>query len=209
MGKLMKVFTIAVAISAVAIPCRAAVVHENQKYVLAGLRAAGIKLEYYDVGAKKEWWCRTNAADRAKALLQDFGVQVLGDEQRIGEPGKPFIHVGVDAFERRDPNFIGLYGYAITVSLHETVTLDRNTDVTAHAVTWMKSAEGTVAQYQLPDTIEFRITTLVEDFLRDYLEANRYKDMIPELEKRIASPPVGRRLEYDRTIIKEVPSDYK
>lgn len=104
------------------------------------------------------------AADRS---LQSSRVTVLTPAEQANTPSKPSLYVRVSTYRIRS----GLYAYAVTVALKQSVVLAHRPQRTMVATTWEEGVIGTPGPNNLHQATK-AVEDLVTVFVRDFQAAN-------------------------------------
>jgi hypothetical protein len=100
--------------------------------------------------------------------LQNAGLKVLTDRERLATPTAAMLVVRLDALHDR----IGRYFYSIDLFLTQRVRLKSYVASELSAVTWMKlGGIGIVADDNV-NHLEYQMLRKVDEFIKDYLAVN-------------------------------------
>ena len=102
-------------------------------------------------------------------LLKNSGVKVLTDQQLNSAPGKPTLIIAVNTLKHAG----GVYSYTVSLSLDQTVILERNPGIVGPAPTWFVLATGACLPEELNTDVRAYVAQLVQQFVTDYKLANQ------------------------------------
>jgi hypothetical protein len=101
----------------------------------------------------------------AELKLRMAGIKVLSREERLKEPGMPFLYVNASVVLRSSPSFV----YHIEIYLGQKVILVRDVKTVSVGYTW---STGSVGITPNPQYIRDKIKDLVDIFINAYLSVN-------------------------------------
>jgi hypothetical protein len=140
---------------------------------LRGLTGVGVSVESFSSEVKDKLpFDKNQIRADVELKLRKAGIKVLSDEERFNTPGMPFLYVRVQIIETSDvlPDLLPVFGYNITVQLHQQVYLARNFEL-LFGTTWEKSVTGAVNIRNVSTTRD-RIKDFLDQFISDYLLVN-------------------------------------
>ena len=132
----------------------------------------GIKGVYVQVGSlkpdiEKDGLRIENIQTDVELKLRLAGIKVLTGEERIKEPGTPFLYVNVSSIKSE----LGIYTFSINIQLRQLVFLARDLDTRIFACTWIKGIIGTIGANNVVDIRDY-VKDNVDTFINDYLSVN-------------------------------------
>jgi hypothetical protein len=140
---------------------------------LRGLTGVGVLVESFSSEVKDKLpFDKNQIRVDVELKLRMAGIKVLSDEERFNTPGMPFLYVRVYIGETSDllPDLPPVFGYNITVQLHQQVYLARNSEL-LFGTTWEKSVTGAVNIKNVSITRD-RIRNFLDQFIYDYFLVN-------------------------------------
>ena len=157
--------------------------------ILVGLEGVHVLIEKFEWDTKRYGLMERVLQDDVERVLRDQGVQVLTYPRRNMTPGKPFLHVTVDAIAEEGVDWINAF---MTVQLKEAVYLERMPDIHhPAAVTWERRAVVGSPRSFLEETVRANLKMMVGTFAGEYEWANPHSTR-PRIRPRPGSypPPV-------------------
>lgn len=101
-----------------------------------------------------------------EAQLEEAGIRVLREDERLHQPGFPYLYVRVAVLHTAPAS-----SYLLEVSVNQTVTLTRQPSVAMFVPTWSVEAIGLMNPFN-PTRLRETIREYVEKFIQAYRAAN-------------------------------------
>jgi hypothetical protein len=143
--------------------------YPDQKESLRGLKGIGLLVEPLNPELEKTGIFRDQLKQGIELKLRQEGIRVLNQEERLKEPGKPYLYVNLNAYSWREEV---IYGYSLKVDLNQLVLLDRDKNIGCFATTWYSGSAGIIGANKLKNFIRTELDTTIDNFVNDYLAAN-------------------------------------
>lgn len=96
-----------------------------------------------------------------EAQLDQAGIRVLKDKERLNQPGYPYLYVRLSLL-----NAESVHTYSLEISLNQTVTLTRYPSISTFAPTWWVHAVGVMSPLDVST-----LRTTVHDYLGRFVQA--------------------------------------
>jgi len=100
--------------------------------------------------------------------LKSSGIKVLTDQQISSAPGKPTLVISVNTLKHAG----GVYSYTVSLSLDQTVYLERNAAIKLESPTWSVLATGACLPEELNTDVKTYVKLLLQQFIEDYKLTN-------------------------------------
>lgn len=136
---------------------------EERRKSLKGITGFYVSVENLDPVIEKDGLTTNQIRTDVELRLRTAGIKVLTKEQASQAPGKPLL--GIDLMIG---NKQGLYPYALDISAHQLVRLERDPKVIVHATTWSVGSAGIAELSSIKDTVMDRL----EEFINAWLSVN-------------------------------------
>jgi len=150
---------------------------------LKGLKGLGLLIEPLHPDIEPSGLNRNRIQQWVELKFRKAGIPIHTDEERLREPGKPYLYVNLNAYSWREEV---IYGYSLKVDLNQLVLLDRQRTTGCFGATWSSGSAGIVGANQFERLIEMEINTAVDKFIKDYLLVN------PDTKSETSGDPKGR-----------------
>ena len=134
---------------------------------LRGLKGICVVIESLSPDIEKDGLRIENIQTDVELKLRLAGIKVLTGEERIKEPGTPFLYVNVSSSKSE----LGIYTFSINIQLRQLVFLARDLDTRIFACTWIKGTIGTIGANNVVDIRDY-VKDNVDNFINDYLSVN-------------------------------------
>jgi hypothetical protein len=137
---------------------------------LRGLRGVEVVLETLPSEVEQAGLTSTTIRTDVELKLRLAGITVLSKEERLEQPGFPYLYISVNVVLSQ--HYPKLAYYALDCELHQYVTLTRDTSISTDASTWDKHLLGGTTTLQ---NIRDNLKDLVDKFINAYLSVNPKK----------------------------------
>jgi len=142
----------------------------DQKESLKGLKGIGILVEPLNPDLEPTGLSRSQIQQAVEWQLTQAGIGVLSPEERLKEPGKPYLYINLNAYSWREEV---IYGYSLKVELNQLVLLDRQRMTGCFGTTWQAGSAGIVGANKFGQVIKMELSTALDQFIKDYKEVNK------------------------------------
>ena len=148
------------------ITCAAGAEWEHRS--LAGLQGIAVVVEQIDQKAKMSGLTGEALKADTEMKLRQNGIKVFSEQQRLQEPGMPYLYINVNVVLREEIDFSAAN---IHVAFKQFVLLKRDPTNACLAATW---EAGDISTGKTADLIGLRenVKALIDQFINDYLAAN-------------------------------------
>lgn len=130
---------------------------EGKRDTLRDLTGVEVVVESLDV----EGLSSARLKAEIESQLDQAGIRVLRDKERLNQPGYPYLYVRLSLLHA-DP----VHTYSLEISLNQTVTLSRYPSISTFAPTWWVHAVGVMSPLDIP-----LLKTTVHDYLGKFIQA--------------------------------------
>jgi hypothetical protein len=130
---------------------------EGKRDTLRDLTGVEVVVESLDV----EGLSSSVLKSEIEAQLDQAGIRVLRDKERLNQPGYPYLYVRLSLL-----NAETVHTYSLEISLNQTVTLTRYPSISTFAPTWWVHAVGVMSPLDVPT-----LRTTVHDYLMKFIHA--------------------------------------
>lgn len=130
---------------------------EGKRDTLRDLTGVEVVVESLDVDGLSNSLLKSDI----EAQLDQAGIRVLRDKERLNQPGYPYLYVRVSLL-----NAEPVYTYSLEISLNQTVTLTRYPSISTFAPTWWVYAVGVMSPLDVS-----MLRTTVHDYLGRFVQA--------------------------------------
>lgn len=141
----------------------------DQKESLRGLKGIGLLIEPLNPEIEKAGISRDQLKQEIALQLRQAGIQVLNEEARVEEPGKPYLYINLNAYSWREEV---IYGYALKVDLNQLILLDRDKKSGCFGTTWYSGSAGIIGANKMKSFIRTELADTIDKFIHDYSAAN-------------------------------------
>lgn len=148
------------------------ITYSDQTESLKGLKGIGLFVEPLNPEVEKAGISRDQLKQEVELKLGQAGIQVLNEEERIKEPGKPYLYININAYSWREEV---IYGFALKVDLNQLVLLDRDPKTGCFGTTWFSGSAGIIGANKLKNVIRTELDDTIAKFINDYLAVNPKK----------------------------------
>lgn len=149
---------------------------ENPKEALADLDAVFVYAKSFDESPETNGMYEFQLRDYAAYILRHYGVIILTEEELTREQGRPVIRITLNT--KKVISAKDTYSYALSVSLQEVVSLERNPGIRSRGITWQKWSYGVAENGVIGRTVKDDLKVIMDDFIKEYLRVrpkeNRY-----------------------------------
>ena|SRR5690242_12475833 len=146
--------------------------NEDSRQTLAGLGGVYVVVGPMQEDAEQKGLRQTQLQTDVELKLRQAGVNVLTKEGVGRTPGLPYLYVNVHTL-RLENHLSGLYAFAVSVELVQTVYLGRSPSVFTLGRTWNATgAFGTVGADHLGEYVRKDVSDEADAFVNAYLAAN-------------------------------------
>ena len=136
---------------------------------LRGLKGVNVVVEDLQPNIEADGLGRDSIQADVELELRLAGIRVLTEEERLKEPGCPYLYVNVNSYK---DSTIQTYVFSISVELKQDVILMRYLQTVVYgATTWYTSRVG-IVRAQMVDDIRDFVKDDVDKFINDYLSVN-------------------------------------
>lgn len=104
-----------------------------------------------------------------EAQLEQAGIRVLKDKERLNQPGYPYLYVRMSLLHAAP-----VYTYSLEISLNQTVTLTRYPSISVFAPTWWVHAVGAMNLLDV-ETLRTTVQDYVQRFIQAYQAVNPHE----------------------------------
>lgn len=137
---------------------------------LGGLAGVRVAVEPIDSEAEKDGFARYALQADVELRLQQGGIRVLTETERLRMPGSPVLYLRAKTFTHGEIE--GLYAYCIDLELGQTVRLSRDPTVSSWPPTWRSPGALGVAGARNLASVRNAVQDMVDQFINAYLAAN-------------------------------------
>jgi hypothetical protein len=130
---------------------------EGKRDTLRDLTGVEVVVESLDVDGLSSSFLKSEI----EAQLDQAGIRVLRDKERLNQPGYPYLYVRLSVL-----NAEPVHTYSLEISLNQTVTLTRYPSISTFAPTWWVHAVGVMSPLDVPT-----LRTTVHDYLVKFVQA--------------------------------------
>jgi hypothetical protein len=102
-----------------------------------------------------------------ESQLESAGIRVLTAEERLNQPGNPYLYVRLSVLRAES-----VYSYTLEISLNQTVSLTRYPTITTFAPTWSVEAVGAMSPLD-STVIRHTVKHYTQRFIDAYRAANQ------------------------------------
>jgi hypothetical protein len=142
---------------------------KSNRATLRGLKGIGVLIEKLPQEIEREGLNRSQLQMAVESRLRQAGIKVLTKEESIKTPEEPNLYINVNVnIAKTECN---IYPYSIDLLFIQRVSLLRNPNLIAYAVTWSKGGVGSIEKTivgELKETVE----EMVDVFISAYMEEN-------------------------------------
>jgi hypothetical protein len=142
---------------------------KSNRATLRGLKGVGVLIEKLPQEVEKEGLNRDQLQVAVESRLRQAGIRVLTKEESFKTPEEPYLYININVNIAKTESEI--YPYSIDLLFIQRVSLLRNPNLTAYAVTWSKGGVGSIEKTivgELKETVE----EMVDTFISAYVEEN-------------------------------------
>lgn len=130
---------------------------EGKRDTLRDLTGVEVVVESLDVDGLSSGALKSEI----EAQLDQAGIRVLKDKERLNQPGYPYLYVRLSLL-----NAEPVHTYSLEISLNQTVTLTRYPSISTFAPTWWVHAVGVMSPLDVTT-----LRTTVHDYLAKFVHA--------------------------------------
>jgi hypothetical protein len=130
---------------------------EGKRDTLRDLTGVEVVVESLDVEGLSSSLLKSDI----QAQLDQAGIRVLKDKERLNQPGYPYLYVRLSLL-----NAEPVHTYSLEISLNQTVTLTRYPSISTFAPTWWVHAVGVMSPLDVST-----LRTTVHDYLGRFVHA--------------------------------------
>lgn len=130
---------------------------EGKRDTLRDLTGVEVVVESLDVDGLSSGALKSEI----EAQLDQVGIRVLRDKERLKQPGYPYLYVRLSVL-----NAEPVHTYSLEISLNQTVTLMRYPSISTFAPTWWVHAVGVMSPLDVAT-----LRTTVHDYLAKFVQA--------------------------------------
>jgi hypothetical protein len=130
---------------------------EGKRDTLRDLTGVEVVVESLDVDGLSSSFLKSEI----EAQLDQAGIRVLRDKERLNQPGYPYLYVRLSVLNAQP-----VHTYSLEISLNQTVTLTRYPSISTFAPTWWVHAVGVMSPLDVPT-----LRTTVHDYLVRFVQA--------------------------------------
>ena len=102
-----------------------------------------------------------------EAQLESAGIRILTAEERLNQPGNPYLYVRLSLLRAES-----VYSFTLEISVNQTVSLTRHPTITTFAPTWSVYAVGAMSPLDSA-VLHATVKDYVQRFIDAYRAANR------------------------------------
>src|SRR5438552_16088659 len=145
----------------------------DSRHTLAGLRGVYVAVGDVDEDAEQKGLSKARLQTDVELKLRQAGIRVLTEEEVGRTPGLPYLYVTVNTLHPREPSLSGVYAFAVSVELVQTICLHRSPSMLTIGRTLNATgAFGTVGADNLGEYVRKRVSDGTDEFINAYLAAN-------------------------------------
>jgi hypothetical protein len=130
---------------------------EGKRDTLRDLTGVEVVVESLDV----EGLSSSLLKSEIEAQIDQAGIRVLKDKERLHQPGYPYLYVRLSLVHAAP-----VHTYSLEISLNQTVTLTRSPSISTFAPTWWVHAVGVMSPLDVS-----ALRTTVHDYLGRFVQA--------------------------------------
>ena len=136
---------------------------------LKGLGGVRVQIDKLPSVATQDGLYEDQLKTDVELRLRKVGIRVLSEEERLKEPGKPYLSVTTLVAK----NETGVYAVSVHAEILQYVLLDRDRllGVTAGS-TWSHGVVINVVANKMPTAVRSYLGDIVDVFINDFLTAN-------------------------------------
>lgn len=143
--------------------------YSDQKESLRGLKGLFILVEPLNPEVEKAGISREQLRGEVELKLRQAGIRVFREEQRLEEPGQPYLYINLNAYSWREEV---IYGYSFKVDLNQLVILKRDPKIGCFGTTWYSGSAGIIGANKLKSFIRMELADTLDKFINDYSAVN-------------------------------------
>ncbi len=136
---------------------------------LKGLGGVAVLVENLPAEVEKEGLVRSRLQTEAELKLKMAGIKVLTKEESLKTPGEPYLYISINLNMAKTESDV--YPYGIDLLLIQKVSLVRDPNQTAYAVTWSTGGVGSIAK-PIVNQLENNVEDILDVFVKAYLSEN-------------------------------------
>jgi len=136
---------------------------EESRKSLKGIAGFYVSVEPLDPVIEKEGLTANQIRSDVELRLGMAGINVITKEQASQTPGKPLLRIDLAIGSKQ-----GLYPYALDISAHQMVKLERDQAVVVYATTWSVGSGGIAGL----TNIRAAVRDLVDELINAWLSMN-------------------------------------
>lgn len=142
---------------------------QSNRATIKGLPGIGVLVEKLPGELEKEGLRRDQLQKDVEAQLKKAGIKVYSREECSKIPGEPYLYINLNVNIAKTES--DLYPYTIDIMLIQKVSLIRDPNRVAYAITWSTGGVGSITK-SIVNQLRENVTEVVEIFIQRFLEEN-------------------------------------